>query len=71
MTRGFAGGELDCNNDCTVDDSSCEVAVADCDNGIKAGSEECDTNDFDGRKLASHPLGFDGGNLGCNSDCTL
>jgi len=39
-----------------------------CGNGVRDGTEPCDRNDLGGATCSS--LGFSGGNLSCNTDCT-
>lgn len=40
-----------------------------CGNGIKENNEQCDRNDFGGQTCLNY--GYTGGNLICNSNCTL
>jgi hypothetical protein len=40
-----------------------------CGNGIQETGEDCDNGNLGGQSCQS--LGFDGGNLSCNADCTL
>lgn len=66
---GFTGGTLSCNNDCTFDKTACEGTEENC------GNSEIDENeDCDGEKLNSKTcelLGFTGGDLSCNDDCSF
>jgi hypothetical protein len=43
--------------------------VVQCQDGVKNGDEQCDTNDFGGASCSSE--GFYSGFLSCNPDCTL
>ncbi len=64
---GYAGGELRCNADCTLDKTGCEEMP--CGNGRIDTDEECDGADLGGASCASR--GFVGGTLGCTGDCTF
>jgi len=42
--------------------------IAECGDGIKSDSEQCDTNDFGGESCST--VGFTGGTLSCSASCT-
>ncbi|HYR96802.1 MAG TPA: hypothetical protein VEM57_08695 [Candidatus Binatus sp.] len=67
-TLGFpGGGDLVCNQDCTVDPGACVDHR--CGNGIVESTEECDPPGFGGKTCES--VGFPaGGSLACTPDCT-
>jgi subtilisin-like proprotein convertase family protein len=65
VTEDFAGGELACNADCTLDTSGC---LYECGDGEVQGDEQCEGNDLDGGTCVTE--GFDGGDLECNADCS-
>jgi hypothetical protein len=48
---------------------STSVTVTLCGNNVKEGSEDCDGSDLGGATCVS--LGYTGGSLSCNSDCTF
>ncbi len=50
---------------CGPDDST----KGECGDGVRQGSEECDTQDFGPKTCLS--MGYYGGTLACNEDCTL
>lgn len=60
VSRGFGGGTLACDSNCTFDTSMC----VDCGNGICAGSEDCDScpADCDSRQTGKPSLRFCCGN---------
>lgn len=68
---------LACTFDCTLDLTGCDTAT--CGNGTINGDELCDgvslggkaCNDLDGDGVLGEPGDFDGGTLGCATDCTL
>lgn len=65
-TQGFAGGELTCNANCTLNTSACYK----CGDGKINGAEECDGYfNFGGKTCAS--LGFVSGMLMCTAQCTI
>lgn len=49
--------------------SSVTVSVTGCGNGIQEGSEQCDGSDLGGATCVS--LGYAGGTLSCQADCTF
>jgi hypothetical protein len=65
-TGDYSGGQLACNDDCTLDHSSCTY----CGDGVKNhASEECDGDDMG--TLTCEDEGFDGGELSCSDQCGL
>jgi len=64
---GFAGGELQCGEDCRFDTSLCTDVLPDCNDGDIDPGEECDGHDLGGASCST--LGFAGGELACTSDC--
>jgi hypothetical protein len=46
-----------------------EPATQTCQNGVQEGTEDCDQSDLGGQTCLG--LGFDGGTLSCNADCTF
>ncbi len=67
-TRGYIGGWLACNPDCTIDESACEPAV--CGDNIANGGEECDGYDM-GSHASCEEQGFLGGIVMCDDEsCT-
>lgn len=69
-TQGnFTGGTLACTNFCGFDTSGCTNVTQTCNNGTVEGTEYCDGTDLDGNDCTD--LGFTGGDLACNSDCTF
>lgn len=69
MGRGFDGGDLGCNDDCTFDESMCTL---NCGNGMIDDGEECDGDDLGGMDCVTYdPAMYYGGELGCNDDCTF
>ncbi|MBU1511467.1 SBBP repeat-containing protein [Myxococcota bacterium] len=66
---GYESGTLACSDSCRFDRSQCSGGVADCGNGTIESPELCDGADLDGQTCTS--IGFSGGTLACNGDCTL
>jgi len=66
---GYESGTLTCSASCRFDRSQCSGGVADCGNGTIENPELCDGVDLDGQTCTS--IGFTGGTLACNTDCTL
>lgn len=67
-TLGFYGGTLACDDDCTLDRSSCETAGRCGDGAIQAHEGEvCDWQNLDGTSCTD--LGYYGGTLACAGDC--
>ncbi len=64
--HGYAGGELSCNVDCTLDLSGC-IAGGTCGNGTAEADEDCDGTDLKGASCES--LGFVSGTAGCLGTC--
>lgn len=63
---GYAGGDLRCLPDCTLDKSACVEAA--CGNGTIDSGEDCDGADIAGQTCDG--LGFVGGGaLGCTATC--
>ena len=65
--EGFVGGDLACNDDCTLDTSGC--AEATCGDGMIEGDEDCEGKDLGGEDCISQ--GLDGGTLGCTAECAF
>ena len=61
---GHPDGALSCTPDCQVDPSDCHT----CGNDALEVHEQCDGSDLGTSTCAS--LGYDGGTLACNADCT-
>jgi hypothetical protein len=53
----------------TTPDGGDSTPPAECGNGVRVGSEQCDLADLAGRTCIS--LGYDGGTLACTSTCTF
>jgi hypothetical protein len=66
---GYGSGQVQCTASCKFDYSACDGFEEKCGDGIKSGSEECDAGDF-GDMTCSNFLYY-GGELSCNSDCTV
>ena len=69
LNRGFDAGTLACSNVCTVDTSGCYDIPIDCGNGAIDLGEECDGLNLGVATCTM--LGFSGGVLACNADCTF
>lgn len=67
VARGFAGGTLSCNSNCTFNSNLCTMPPL-CGNGVINAPEECDGANLNGQSCATK--GFAGGNLSCNANCT-
>ncbi|MBN2724737.1 MAG: hypothetical protein JXR95_11760 [Deltaproteobacteria bacterium] len=67
---GFESGELSCTENCTFNNTACIVG-ADCGNGVIDGMEECDGTDFGGEDCTTIPGDYTGGDLICDSNCTI
>lgn len=65
---GYNEGTLNCNPNCTLNLSQCRSISRSCGNGIAEASEQCDGNDF--RSNSCQTLGYGGGTLNCNANCT-
>jgi hypothetical protein len=65
FSRGYGGGILSCNPDCTFDESQCTSGM--CGNGVAELGEQCDAPDLRGETCVS--LGFSGGDLACGPGC--
>lgn len=63
-----SGGSLSCNDDCTLDLSSCATAGS-CGDGTINSAEECDGDLLDGESCTS--LGHYPGTLSCSDSCTF
>jgi hypothetical protein len=61
--------DLDGLTDCNDADCATAVNCQTCGNNVINAGEECDANNLNGASCSS--LGFDGGVLFCNNDCTL
>lgn len=66
ISRGFDGGDLGCNDDCTFDESQCHL----CGDSQVGGDEACDGPELAGMSCADVD-GFDGGMLSCQANCQL
>lgn len=64
-----SGGLLRCDSRCAIDIGSCLGCPEICGNWRVDGNESCDGHDLDG--LTCYDLGFYGGPLACNPDCTF
>ena len=64
--RGYQGGTLACNDDCTFDESGC-TSGSGCGNGVVDQGEECDGSDLNGQTCGD--LGYQGGTLSCTANC--
>jgi len=60
----YEEGELLCNDDCTLNFSSCHT----CGNGTVEGPEECDGEKLKNKTCAT--FGFEGGDIACLPDCS-
>ena len=69
LTRGFEGGELACNMDCTFDETDCANLPDTCGDGMIDDGEECDGGELGGQTCGD--AGFVAGVLGCTDSCTL
>ena len=84
MDKGYIGGQLTCNLDCTLETISCysdvnsiesdnnlpeEISDFRCGDGVRQNNEQCDKNDFGGKTCES--IGYSLGNLICNSRCII
>ena len=67
LEQGFAGGELACAGDCTLDTSGCVDQL--CGNGAIEGDEACDGAELGGATCTD--LGLGAGSLTCTGECTL
>jgi alpha-tubulin suppressor-like RCC1 family protein len=68
-TFGYYPGELICNDDCSIDSSSCERCG---DNILQGEFEECDGTNFGVTDCSMVNERYpQGGNLSCNFNCTL
>src|SRR5262245_12705065 len=62
--------DLDGLFDCDEPECAAEAACAAvCGDGVAAGADDCDGADLAGADCRD--LGFDGGALGCDTDCTF
>jgi hypothetical protein len=72
-TSGYLGGVVKCAADCAAFEvsecSNCGNHSVDLNPKIKR--EDCDTLDLGGASCSSLGLGFNGGTLACNEDCTF
>ncbi|MBU1218324.1 hypothetical protein KKF34_15865 [Myxococcota bacterium] len=68
VSRGFAGGDLLCNENCTVDTTECIEFSPNCGNGLIDNTESCDGTNLDGADCSE--FGFNGGTLRCSEICT-
>ncbi len=74
-STAYTGGNVSCNNDCTINFDACELKpTADCGDGlVNQTSEECDLNDFkNGIKTCdAYDPKYLPGNLGCTLECKI
>jgi len=65
------GGNLACADDCSFDTSGCSAGPDDviCGDNVAEGDEGCDGSDLNDNDCVS--LGYESGDLTCNSDCTF
>ncbi|MBW3000256.1 solute carrier organic anion transporter [Candidatus Woesearchaeota archaeon] len=64
----FMGGTLGCTNDCKYDTSNC-IPFPECGDAVaNQDSEDCDKDDLRGETCES--LGYAGGSLKCDNDCS-
>ena len=70
QSLGFLAGTLACNPDCMFDTTSCTNVVDPprCGNGMVEAGEDCEGSDLRGETCES--LGYEGGTLSCNTDCS-
>lgn len=66
---GFDGGSLSCTDTCEYDTSACGGDGPVCGDGSTNGTEDCDGTDLGSNTCTA--MGFEGGTLGCNGDCTF
>ncbi|MEE8522889.1 MAG: prenyltransferase/squalene oxidase repeat-containing protein, partial [Thermoanaerobaculia bacterium] len=66
---GLGPGDLACSADCTFDTSGCAEPPTCGDDVINQISESCDSTDLGG--ATCEDVGFLGGTLACNPDCTF
>ncbi len=67
---GFDSGTLACSSQCRFDTSGCIGVQPICGNGVvNPPFEQCDGNDLNGESCVG--LGFGGGMLGCDVNCTF
>ena len=68
----YASGTLTCNDNCTVNVSSC-ISTDVCGDRIIGDTEECDGSTFDNGKKTCHEYSniYTSGNLKCSSACKL
>ncbi len=66
---GLGAGDLACSASCTYDTSGCAAPPVCGDGVINQDSESCDSADLGG--ATCEDVGFLGGTLACNADCTF
>jgi alpha-tubulin suppressor-like RCC1 family protein len=70
LTYGYYGGDLTCNNDCTLNFSKCEIYGWCGDGAIQdVYSEECDIGTVNGNTCDL--FGYYGGEITCDASCQL
>ncbi|MBU1219457.1 hypothetical protein KKF34_18615 [Myxococcota bacterium] len=67
-SNGFASGTIGCSDNCTLDFTNC--VPFQCGDGLLNGFESCDGTELNGATCTSINLGFVGGTLACNGDCS-
>lgn len=74
--RGDPGLSICGDGLCTAGETSlncpedCPPPVYECGDGVAEGEEACDGDDLRDKNCTSSSIGFEGGDLGCTSECT-
>ncbi|MFO0725120.1 MAG: 5'-nucleotidase C-terminal domain-containing protein [Myxococcota bacterium] len=70
LIRDASGGTFTCFANRQIDTSGCVYNFdSNCGDGVASGGEYCDAADLQGTTCAA--LGYSGGNLACNSNCSF